>query len=72
MTLLSINWPHVWIVTGLGFLTVVSLLVFLIFVLKLLGIVITNTEKTPVKSVTQKLPLPPKRNMPTRPDIIGQ
>ncbi len=51
MTLLSINWPHVWIVTGLGFLTVVSLLVFLIFVMKLLGIVITNTEKTPVKSV---------------------
>jgi len=50
MTLLAINWPHVWMVTGLGFLTIVLLLVFLVFVVKLLGIIIANVVKTPVNS----------------------
>lgn len=37
MTLLAINWPHVWFVTLLGFALVLTLLVVLIYVLKLFG-----------------------------------
>ena len=38
-------WSHVWMVTGLGFLMVISLLVVLIFILKLLGAVISGAVK---------------------------
>ncbi len=39
MTLLAINWPHVWFVTILGFALVLALLVVLIYVLKLFGVI---------------------------------
>lgn len=47
MTPLAINWSHVWLVTGLGFCMVIVLLVVLIFILKLLGAVISNAVKAP-------------------------
>ena len=46
MTPLVINWSHVWMVTGLGFCMVI-LLVVLIFILKLLGAVVSNAVKAP-------------------------
>ena len=47
MTPLVINWSHVWMVTGLGFCMVILLLVVLIFILKLLGIVVSSAVKAP-------------------------
>ena len=47
MTPLAINWSHVWMVTGLGFCMVILLLIVLIFILKLLGAVVSNAVKTP-------------------------
>ena len=47
MTPLLINWSHVWMVTGLGFCMVIMLLVVLIFILKLLGAVVSNAVKAP-------------------------
>ena len=47
MTPLAINWSHVWMVTGLGFCMVILLLVVLIFILKLLGAVVSNAVKAP-------------------------
>ena len=47
MTPLVINWSHVWMVTGLGFCMVILLLVVLIFILKLLGAVVSSAVKTP-------------------------
>lgn len=47
MTPLVINWSHVWMVTGLGFCMVIALLVVLIFILKLLGTVVSNAVKAP-------------------------
>ena len=47
MTPLVINWSHVWMVTGLGFCMVIALLVVLIFILKLLGAVVSNAVKAP-------------------------
>ena len=47
MTPLAINWSHVWMVTGLGFCMVIALLVVLIFILKLLGAVVSNAVKAP-------------------------
>lgn len=37
MIMLSVNWPHVWMVTLLGFCLVLCLLFVLIFILQLLG-----------------------------------
>ncbi|MBO4268148.1 MAG: OadG family protein [Bacteroidaceae bacterium] len=45
--ILAINWPHVWMVTGVGFCMVICLLVVLIFILKLLGAVVSNALKAP-------------------------
>ena len=47
MTSLVINWSHVWMVTGVGFCMVIALLVVLIFILKLLGTVVSGAVKTP-------------------------
>ena len=47
MTPLAINWSHVWMVTGLGFCMVIALLVVLIFILKLLGAVVSSAVKDP-------------------------
>ena len=47
MTPLTVNWSHVWMVTGLGFCMVILLLVVLIFILKLLGAVVSNAVKAP-------------------------
>lgn len=47
MTPLAINWSHVWMVTGLGFCMVIALLVVLIFILKLLGAVVSSAVKAP-------------------------
>lgn len=55
MTLLAVNWPHVWLVTGLGFIMVVALLIVLIFILKLLGVTISNlVNSSAQKSVAVK------------------
>ena len=48
--ILAINWPHVWMVTGVGFCMVIALLVVLIFILKLLGSVISGAVKAPKAS----------------------
>lgn len=45
--ILTVNWSHVWMVTGVGFLMVICLLVVLILILKLLGAVISNMVKAP-------------------------
>ena len=52
MTPLVINWSHVWMVTGLGFCMVILLLVVLIFILKLLGIVVSSAVKAPKAAVS--------------------
>ena len=49
--ILAINWPHVWMVTGVGFCMVIALLVVLIFILKLLGSVISGAVKAPKADV---------------------
>lgn len=49
MILLSVNWPHVWMVTLLGFCLVVCLLFVLIFILQLLGFVM---KEKPAKQAT--------------------
>ena len=48
--ILAVNWSHVWMVTGLGFLMVITLLVVLIFILKLLGAAISGAVKAPKAS----------------------
>ncbi len=52
--ILLANWSHVWMVTGLGFLMVIALLVVLIFILKLLGTVISGAVKAPAKASAPK------------------
>ena len=56
--ILAVNWSHVWMVTGLGFLMVISLLVVLIFILKLLGSVISGAVKAPAKASAPKAAAP--------------
>lgn len=50
MLSLAINWPHVWLVTVMGFLMVLMLLVVLIIFLKVFGFIM----KPRVKSVKSK------------------
>ncbi|MBR0310456.1 MAG: OadG family protein [Paludibacteraceae bacterium] len=45
MILLAVNWPHVWMVTLLGFAIVLILLVVLIYVLKLFGFIMRPRVK---------------------------
>ena len=56
--ILLANWSHVWMVTGLGFLMVIALLVVLIFILKLLGTVISGAVKAPAKASAPKADAP--------------
>lgn len=58
MILLTINWPHVWMVTGVGFCMVICLLVVLIFILKLLGAVISNAFNKAPKTSEPKAAAP--------------
>lgn len=48
MVLLSVNWSHVWLVTGVGFVLVFVLLIILTYLLQLMGKlfgVIDNSKK---------------------------
>ena len=45
MILLAVNWPHVWMVTLLGFAIVFILLVVLTYVLKLFGFIMRPRVK---------------------------
>ena len=56
MTPLAINWSHVWMVTGLGFCMVIALLVVLIFILKLLGVVVSGAVKAPKADAPKAAP----------------
>ncbi len=63
-TLLLVNWGHVWMVTGLGFLLVFALLVVLIFILKAFGAIMQKTTvSSPAPKATQvkQQPLPQKK-----------
>lgn len=51
-TLLLVNWGHVWMVTGLGFLLVFVLLVVLIFILKAFGTIMQKTTATQTPKVS--------------------
>ncbi|MBR5707526.1 MAG: OadG family protein [Bacteroidaceae bacterium] len=64
MTPLVIDWPHVWMVTGLGFCMVILLLVVLIFILKLLGAVVSNAVKTPKAAQPKAIPAPAAQALP--------
>lgn len=46
MLFLSVNWPHVWLVTIVGFLMVILLLVVLIFFLKIFGVIMQPRVKS--------------------------
>lgn len=37
MTMLSVNWPFIWLVTGVGFIMVFILLIVLMYIMKGLG-----------------------------------
>lgn len=50
-TLLLVDWGHVWMVTGLGFLLVFVLLVVLIFILKVFGAIMQKTSAKPAPKV---------------------
>ena len=67
MTPLVINWSHVWMVTGLGFCMVILLLVVLIFILKLLGAVISNAVKAPKAAGPKAIPAPAAQAAPAAP-----
>lgn len=47
--MLLVNWPHVWMVTGVGFLMVIALLIVLIFILKGLGAIVSSTVSKAAK-----------------------
>ena len=46
---LVVDWGHTWLVSGVGFGMVFVLLVFLIFILKLLGVVMSSSDKSAKK-----------------------
>ena len=56
--ILAINWQHVWMVTGVGFCMVIALLVVLIFILKLLGAVVSGAVKAPKADAPKAAPAP--------------
>ena len=56
--ILAINWQHVWMVTGVGFCMVIALLVVLIFILKLLGSVVSGAVKAPKADAPKAAPAP--------------
>ena len=62
-TLLLVNWGHVWMVTGLGFLLVFVLLVVLIFTLKGFGAIMQKAISAPAPKTVQvkQPPLPQKK-----------
>ena len=64
MTPLVINWSHVWMVTGLGFCMVILLLVVLIFILKLLGAVVSNAVKAPKVAEPKAISAPAAQTAP--------
>ena len=45
MTMLAINWGNTWLVTGVGFAMVFSVLVLLIFIVKLFGVIFVQKPK---------------------------
>jgi sodium pump decarboxylase gamma subunit len=64
MTPLAINWSHVWMVTGLGFCMVIALLVVLIFILKLLGAVVSSAVKAPKAAQPKAVAAPAAQSAP--------
>lgn len=60
-TLLLVNWGHVWMVTGLGFLLVFVLLVVLIFILKGFGAIMQKSTLAPKAAQVKQQPLPQKK-----------
>ena len=64
MTPLAINWSHVWLVTGLGFCMVIALLVVLIFILKLLGAVVSSAVKAPKAAQPKAVAAPAAQSAP--------
>ena len=45
MTMLLVNWGNTWLVTGVGFAMVFTVLVLLIFIVKLFGVIFTQKPK---------------------------
>jgi len=62
--ILTIDWPHVWMVTGVGFCMVIALLVVLIFILKLLGAVVSGAVKAPKADAPKAAPAPAAQTAP--------
>lgn len=62
--ILTIDWPHVWMVTGVGFCMVIALLVVLTFILKLLGAVVSGAVKAPKADASKAAPAPAAQTAP--------
>ena len=45
MTMLLVNWGNTWLITGVGFTMVFTVLVLLIFIVKLFGVIFTQKPK---------------------------
>lgn len=54
MTLLLVDWPFIWLVTGVGFLMVIILLIILMYIMKGLGAVVSRIADKPSKSSQNK------------------
>jgi len=72
MTPLVIDWSHVWMVTGLGFCMVILLLVVLIFILKLLGAVVSNAVKAPKAAEPKTISAPAAQALPAAAEASAQ
>ena len=54
MTMLLVNWGNTWLITGVGFAMVFTVLVLLIFIVKLFGVIFTQKPKAqPVVAAAQ-------------------
>ena len=58
MTLLIVDWSHVWLVTGVGFIMVFILLVFLTYTLELFGKFMHKLNNKQINN-TKKVSEPP-------------
>lgn len=73
-TLLAVDWSHVWLVTGVGFVMVFILLVMLTFIMRLLGKVIdgiNNRQKVTKPKKEIVIVEPVKQDQPDEKDMAA-
>lgn len=54
MTFLLVDWPFIWLVTGVGFLMVIILLIILMYIMKGLGAIVSRIADKSAKSSYKK------------------